>query len=377
MFFKPKIDGMEIIMKKILAALLLLVTLTSLFACGTKYKPVKSTKEESKVVMTVSAGGKSYDVRYELYRAFFLNNRDQVDGGDRSVWSGADAEKYISRINNLIADDVATIYSTLHFAESLGIDPYSKKFEESITEYVRIGVEGNGEVTGHGGDYEAYLASLKEMNLNYSVSVLLIRYQLALEAINEYYSGRVDEVLGNLGSEYEVKAEDVRSYYFGEECARVLHLFYQEGVKSDLELENARAAIAGADSDLSVALYIINNSMGLESELIKDKKVTGSIVGKYALDSDYYSDYAEAAFSLSVGETSDVIRVKGENPGAYVIYKLDKTEEHFNDNYSVIRSSYIDNLVGKRLSEIKRDMTGSVSYTAKYDEINHSSVSMD
>lgn len=364
-------------MKRILTALLLIATLTSLFSCKEKYKPVKSTKEESKVVMTVSADGKKYDVKYELYRAFFLNNKSAVDGGDSSVWSGADAEKYISRINRLIAGDAATIYSTLHFAESLGIDPYSKDFEEKITEYVRIGVEGNGDVKGHGGDYDAYLASLKEMNLNYSVSVLLIRYQLALEAINEYYSGKVDEVLGNLGSDYEIKEDDVRSYYFGDECARVLHIFYQDGVKNDEELENIRTAISGADSDLSVALYIINNSMGLESELIKDKKVTGSIVGKYALDSTYYSAYTDAAFSLSVGMTSEIIKIKGENPGAYVIYKLGKSEEHFNDNYSVIRSSYIDNMVGKNLAEIKSDMTGSVSYTAKYDEIIHPSISMD
>ena len=364
-------------MKKLICLIVLLATLFSLVSCGEKYKPVKSTKEESRVVMTVAVGTKKYEIKYELYRAFFLNYRETVDKGDVSVWTGADAAKYIDQINAMIAENATTIYATLHFAETLGIDPYSEKFEDQITEYVRIGIEGNGDVKGHDGDYDAYLKSLKENNLNYSVSTLLIRYQLALEAINVYFGGRVDAVLGNLGSDSEVKADDVKSYYFSDECARVLHIFYQRGVKSDEELEKIRADIAEKSSELAVALYIINRSMGLESDLIKNEKVTGSIIGKYALDDTVYSPYTEAVFALDTYETSEVIKVLGDDPGAYVIYKLSKTEEHFNENYSVIRASYIDNLVGKSILGIKDQMKATVSYTDEYKEITHSSISMD
>ena len=363
-------------MKKILSVILIALTVFSLYSCKEKYKPVKSTKEESKVVMTLSVGGEKYDVKYELYRAFFLNNRDTVDGGDRSVWTGPDAETYISRINLLIASDAATIYSTLHYAESLGIDPYSEEFEEQITEYVRIGVEGGGDSQGHDGDYDAYLASLKAMNLNYSVSVLLIRYQLALDAINEYYNGRVDAVLGNLGSDYQINSEDVKSYYYSDECARILHIFYQEGVKTEEQLEKIRADIAAKESDMAVALYIINHSMGLESDLIKNNKVSGILVGKYALE-DTYSAYTNETLALAVSETGSVIKIKGDDPGSFIIYKLEKTEEHFSENYDTVRASYIDNLVGKSLLSIENEMKGSVSYTSNYDGIKHSAISMD
>ncbi len=365
-------------MKKILAILLLSATIFSLASCSDEYKPVKSTKEEAKAIMSLPVGNDEYDVRYELYRAFFLTYRDQVDGGNRSVWSSANKGEYINRINELIIDKAATIYATLHFAESLGIDPYSDDFESQITETVRIGVEGNGsDVVGHDGDYDAYLESLKQMNLNYSVSTLLIRYELALEAINEYYAGRVDAVLGNLGDGYDIKEEDVRAYYYGEECARVLYIFYQDGVKSDLALEAIRSEMSGLSGDIDVALYIINHSMGLESELIKNGKVSGSIIGKYALNDLYYRDFTAAALALEKGKVSSVIKTEGDDPGSYILYKLEKADEHFTAEYQTIRASYIDNLVGKSIANIKAAMKNGVSYTKNYDDVEHSNISMD
>ncbi len=365
-------------MKKIAAALLIILTLLSAVSCSGSYKPVKSTKEEAKTVMTVSYDGEDYDIKYELYRAFFLNFKNEVDNGNADAWKSDGAEEYIKKINGMIADNSVKIYAAFALAESLGIDVYSKEFDNEIEEYVRIGVEGNGsDIKGHGGDYEKYLVSLKEMNLNYSVSTLLIRYQLALEAINEYYAGKVDEVLGNVGGDFEIKEEDVRNYYFGEECARLLHIFYAEGVKSDGELLSIRDAMSKETDALGVALYIINHSSGLESDLIKNKKVSGMIIGKYAMNDLYYSKYTEAAFSLDSGELSEVIKISGNSGGSYIIYKLDKSEEHFSDNYETIKTSYIDNMIGKKLFDIEEQMKTGINYTKNYDSISHFDISMD
>ncbi len=365
-------------MKKITAIFLFLATVLCLFSCSDRYKPVKSTKEEARVVMTLSLGGEEYEIKYELYRAFFLSFKSDVDGGDPSVWSGDRSGEYIDKINELIKENCATIYSALHHASTIGIDPYSKEFDEQIEEYVRIGVEGNGDtVKGHGGDYGAYLESLKKMNLNYSVSTLLIRYQLTLEAITEYYGGRVDEVLGNVGGEYEIKREDVESYYNSDECARVLYIYYPDGIKTDEELLTVKDALSLKESDLDVALYIINHSMGLESDLIKNKKVTGSIIGRYALNDLYYSEFTKAAFDLKLGEVSDIIKIGGDSAGSYIIYKLDKTGEHLTEEYETVKSSYIDNLIGKKLDITKSELLLSAELTKNYSDIEHSSIKMD
>ena len=88
-------------MKKIISAVLVLISILTLTAC-TKYKPQKSTKEESETALTLSIGETKYDVPYEVYRTFFLNYRDVIDGGDHSVWQGAEKDKYIKEIESVI-----------------------------------------------------------------------------------------------------------------------------------------------------------------------------------------------------------------------------------------------------------------------------------
>ncbi len=364
-------------MKKIIAVLLLALTLIFTVSCSEKYEPVESTKEEARVVMTVRAGDEEYEIKYELYRAFFLTYKEEVGGSDAEVWSGEDRAEYIEKINKMIADRALEIYSTLHFAETLGIDPYSNEFEDEISEQIRIGVEGGEGHKGHNGDYGAYLDSLKENNLNYSVSVLLLRYQLTLEAINDYYREITDLMFDESEDEHEASKELLTEYYYSDECVRVLHIFYGDGVKTKSELEKVRDDMIAQPSDMDVALYIINHSLGLESELIKDKQVSGSIIGKYALNNLYYSEYSEAAFTLERGEVSEVIHVKGENPGYYIIYMLGKNEDHFKSEYKSIASSYVDNLVGKKLDAICAEMNSSLNYTEEYAEIVHSEISMN
>ena len=149
-------------MKKITALLLLLVTVISLAACGQKYEPVPSTEDELRVVMTLKIDEVLYDVKYELYRALFLANRDTVDGGDRSVWSGESRNEYIAKINEIILDRASDIYGAIHAAKKLGLNVYSSEADGIIEEYIRINVEGNGDsVTGHG-SYDAYLEALKK-----------------------------------------------------------------------------------------------------------------------------------------------------------------------------------------------------------------------
>ena len=94
-------------MKKLTSIVLIIATLAlsilSLASCTkNKYAPVESTAEEKKVVMTLSIDSDKYEVKYELYRALFLALRDEVDGGDRSVWSGENKAEYIEKIDALI-----------------------------------------------------------------------------------------------------------------------------------------------------------------------------------------------------------------------------------------------------------------------------------
>jgi hypothetical protein len=85
--------------KKILALFLALITLLSISACAkNKYKPVPSTDEEKKTVFTLG----EYEVPYELFRTFFLTDKEELDGGDKSVWIGSTAEEYREKAIELL-----------------------------------------------------------------------------------------------------------------------------------------------------------------------------------------------------------------------------------------------------------------------------------
>lgn len=369
-------------MKKLFFLLLVILFSLSLFSCaGEEYEPVESTSEEARVVFTLSYGGKKYEVKYELYRMLFLSNRKAIDGGDTDVWASAQSEEYIEKINEVIRGHAADIFAAIHEAKhTAGYDVYSAEADEAVYEYVKISVEGNGaDVKGHG-SYEAFLAALKERYMNYSVADLLFRYSLAQDALNEYYLGTTDEVLGNIAGDFKVEESDVSEYYWGEESARILHLYFDSSVKDESDMYRYRDGIRDLDDELEVALYIINTGSPVVPEELIDtatRSVSGIMVGKFAYDDLYYSEYTEAAFSTPAGEVSDVILTGGTRPGYYLIYRLEKSEEHFEDCYDDILYSYLTNEMGLRQTDVADRLNDSCEWSRTYSDIVHKDISMD
>ena len=365
-------------MKRIISAILLVaILLTALVSCA-KYPAKRSTWEEKRVVITLNLDGEKYKVKYELYRALFLNYKSQVDGGDSSVWSSGSKDWYIDRINEIIIQKASEIYAVFHLAEEVGIDPYSSDVDKKIKEYIEVSVDGNdSDIAGFDGDYEKYLEALKENNLNYSLQELLFRYEITLGLINEYYKGYEDKALGHIAGDFSYSRDDVRNYYYSDSSVRILHAYLDSGYGSNARerIEYVRTGMLNKSNALEIALYIINNTAVTASDLIINKKVSGVMVGNYAL-SDAYGIYKDTAFALEVGQTSEVIEINDGVTTYYVLYKLEKTEEHFNDCYEDIASAYLDNKIGERLASIASNLAGSAEYTKKYSKITHSEISM-
>lgn len=365
-------------MKKLIALLLALAALFTLFSCSDEYPPVESTEEESRVVMRLSVDGRTYDVKYELYRALFLSNKSTVDGGDDSVWSSENKAQYVEAINKIILDKVSDIYACIHLAGKIGDDVYSNEYENRIKEYIRINVEGNGSITGHG-SYDAYLASLKDNYMNYSVSVLMMRYAYALERIKTYYYGDESDPLDK-GGELSFTESDVKSFYTSDDCSRFLQAFMQKGVMTEEQIEDFRDILDSKSSDMEVALSIIGNTTATATDLISDGKIVGTVIGKYSLDNAYFSEYTEAAFSTPIGELSEVVTVEGVSDGYsdgyYILYRLDKSDDHFTEAYETIAEAYKTHKVGEIIEEIKLSLSENHSFTDDGKAIDHSAVSM-
>ena len=380
-------------MKKIIVILLILATVLSLAGCKKKknndYPPVESTEQEARTVMTLSIDGRTYEVRYELYRAFFLTYKSQVDGGDASVWTGENKSEYVAKINKIILDRVCEIYSAFALCDRIGIDLYSADVENKIKENIRISVEGgsygNSTIEGFG-SYEAYLAALKAANLNYSVQTLMLRYAIAVDAIDTYYigTGSSDEVNYDITiGAIQYTKDDVRSFYYSDDCARVLRASFHK-IVSNTPLETAEklknkleSAANGAytmqSKEEAVFYAIMSSGRFSNAAEIED----GYVMGKYNLDRSYYGDMTDAIFELSEGEVSDPISIVTDSEDTYyVIYRTYKSDAHFEEHYDSIRYVYLTNFVGEITYGITDALKESVSYSDYIININHSEIGM-
>lgn len=378
-------------MKKIIALLLSLACLVSLISCKrkTKYEPVESTEEENTTVMTLTIGEDTYEVKYELYRMFFLNYKSMVDGGNAEVWNGAEKEKYIAEIDKIIISRITEIYSAFAVCKSIGFDLYSKEVDEKIEENIKISVEGgsygNKTIEGYG-SYENYLASLKSMNMNYAVMILLFRYAIAIDAIDSHYIGTVssDDVDINMTiGAISYTRDDVKAFYDSDDCVRVLSATFQTAIATDPEkkaesikeklLTAAASKSAPTDKETAVFLAIMNNSALSGGEEVR----RGKLIGRYNLDRAYYGEMTDAAFALEPYAVSDGIRIVTDvEDSYYILYRADKSDTHFNDNYESIKYIYLTNYVGKILHDTALTLTESVQYTDFLKSVNHTVIGM-
>ena len=362
-------------MKKLISIIIILATLLCLTSCK-KYKPVASTEEEARVVMVLTLDGEKYDVKYELYRAMFLTYKSLVDGGDSSVWSSAGSAEYVARVQSLIISRIADIYAALHHAKKLGIDMYSKSVDSQIEDYITLSIEGGvygGETILGYGSYDAYLESLAKIGMNYSVSDLIYRYNIAIGLISEHYAGTLNED----GTAYEGGAlqyteEDVRAFYFGEDSVRYMSAFIQsEYADARSRADIIRMAMLTYEGDDNkVAATIIGNTISSATDV-----KNGNLIGRYNLDEEKYGDITAEAFSTPIGRVSNVIEVyTGAAAGFYILYPIAKTEDHFKTSYAEIALTYVENEMGRQLEEVQAALTESLGVTDVFRGLDHASI---
>lgn len=367
----------EVKMKKIISLfLVIIIALFALVSCDGYYRPVESSDDESKTVIKLNFGDEVYEVKYEFYRALFLTLKGEVDGGDESVWQSAEKDAYVEKVDELIFERLTDIYAVFSLAADVGIDVYSKDYDNSVLEIVKASVDGGiiagSEYSGFDGDYEAYLESLHEMNLNYSVQDLMIRYALAVDDIFYYYGGDVDNAAKPGALNYT--KEDVLEFYNSDGCVRVYQLYLSKN-RTSFTIESASALrdrIAAKDSESAVVATMIGSST--YGDNIKD----GMVIGKYNLDEFYYKELTDAAFALSYYETSPVIEIStAVDDGFFILYRTTKSAEHFESCYDDIASIYVDDVLGKMINDRADALLSTLLKTEAYAELNHANISMD
>lgn len=362
-------------MKKLIALILCLSTLMTVGCRKNKYPEIESTKEEARVMMSFNIGGERYDMKYELYRALFLNFAEHYDKGDKSFWDRAESIDALAEINEKILEYTLDIFGVLYVAKSIGFDPFSKEAEKMIADYIADSVEGDGDtIIGFGGDYDAYLESIKAANMNYSVQKLLYRYSIAYDKILTYYEGEDDKnnSTANSGGAFAFTPEDVFAFYNSENAVRISPVVIDATYFSFERAQSIRDAMASASTTGEALRNAIVNTTANETEIIE-----GVVIGTHTLDKAYYRDVTVAAFEIDAYETSEVITVVTDKGMEYwILYKQEKNDEHFHKNYNDMASVFTSQKIGEIIDNAKAKLRASLSETDDYKNLKHSGISM-
>ena len=139
--------------------------------------------------------------------------------------------------------------------------------------------------------------------------------------------------------------------------------------------ENVRNKIleAAVNGETAVAYAMIaNGSLIAEAEVER-----GYIIAKHNLDPAYYSEMTEEAFKLGVGDVSPVIEIHdGGERVFYILYRAEKTEEHFNECYNSVLYVFLKDKVGEKLYGVKSELNEKIMMSQFYTELDHGTISM-
>lgn len=319
-------------MKKIALFALALVMILSLISCGNDKDILESTKTEKTVLMTVDG----FEVPLELYRYVALNTKadyEAANGGSKEIWLGESGAMLVEEANAAINDIIVTMYTTRSLAAKYGISPE----DEYIRDTVDILMDNVYESYGY--DYIAYKNDLDAVNMTDAVYRFITENDLLAE---ELYAKLVAE--GEILSE----EDDLRAVVNGNEFIRVKQILLS-GENGNTDEENLALANKLLDKISSGESF-----EDLVQKYGKDLYMFNNNDGYYICRGNRYEEFEDAAFSLEIGEVSEVVKT----PAGYsIIKRYEKESGYLNENFDDLCDEYSEGKYNTILEAHKGNLT--------------------
>ncbi len=288
---------------------LTVLSLALFTSCSDKVKPIKSTKEEMRVIGTCG----DYDVLYEELRYVNMNYKKRFEATyGKDVWS--DSEK-CEDLKNTVLDVMTYNYAVLSLCREVGISHEDKKIQESVQSYIEDIVEAYGGM-------KEYKKALKSEFLTDHY----VRFNTAVDTVEAelFYVYTQDLEL------IENDDEKLLDFFTDGGCARTLHVFVKNDERESIDDNRALAEqvrqsyIDGTPMDELIANY--NQDLTITTK-----------TGLYFTYGQMEEYYEKAAFATKVGGVSEVVEA---SDGFYVIFRLEADEQQVISNYQTLKENY-------------------------------------
>ena len=291
--------------KTVALALAILILSTSVL-CSCSYKAIKASDEDTEVVGQVGGIDVYMDeLRFVTYTYYELL-RDRF--GD-DIFEGAERDKYISMLKELVYSNITANYATLVLCNEvhigLGEDAVLAKVEQQMNETV--------EALGGVRSYKKYL---KE---NYLTDRLL-RFNMEVDILqNELMYVYVDDIMV-IESNDEIVYDIIMEEFIG-----VRHIFVAHSTDGARDKIGAAKARIDAGEKLSNVMADFNEDTDMSSQ------------GLYIMKGYMNKEYEDVAFSLGVGDVSGIVE---DELGFYIIERIKLTPQEILLRFDYLKELY-------------------------------------
>lgn len=365
-------------------ALALVMLVLPLVSCSNS--PIEPTDEERQVVMKI----RDLEVTYDLFRYLFLTYKNDIDGGDSSVWSSDKAGDYWSAAVEKITDVLCERYAVFDLAIANGVDIYGESIENAVQKYVDVTVDGNTDdvyanVARDGVDaltygyyritvatadnpYEGYGSrrkyrrALEEMYMTDNVLRLLFRQEVC-DALMYYML--TDEDTGTIPVDNDTVAEFLNGPNYINTLWISIHNVSEDGsdraankAKAEELYARAKALPTTEAGDAAFRDLIINNTIYTAADT-------------YMYPNEYLESVDEAAFALDIGETTEIIE---DATGFYIIRRIPNDRDYIAEKFDELKSVYLSYAYYAEIEKIKDTLLQNVSYTEFFKTLNGTNV---
>ena len=302
-------------MKKLLKTIALSLALTLIFpllvSCSEKDKNGIADSES-----ILSCG--SREISYGLYKYFFLNYKDNYKKEDLEN----DSEAVYAEITDDCLKSLSGVYGVVTLCEQYGIYTTDADIKEKVNATIDSICEQN---INEENDKTGIKGYRKQLAANYMTEDIL-RFILSVDYAEEKLFIKMTGEGGVINSD-----DATVRLALEEEFIRVLQVYINTS-ETDRSYEECKAlaekiakqAKDGADFDALVA----NNS--------NDYTMTRD--GYYMPRGWMEAEFEDVAFSLGIGESSDVLEL---GDGFHIIKRYECEDEYIEKNYDMLRERYL------------------------------------
>lgn len=287
--------------------------------------------KDSDVIMTIDG----MDVPYSVLKYFIYNYKSENDVLDKDLNDGnAESANLEDKIMSYSLDSTKSLYAVFSLAKKYDIDPFGDIMQTLLD-------------TKFDSERSAY-KSKKEFN-DYLNSNGLCEQSLRLLLLSQICAEEIYYAMIKNG-DINTDKEYIRGVIESDDFIRVLHILVVPKSSSD---EDDSAAKAKAEKAHERAVSG-EDFLSLVKDYGGDAYMYGNSDGYYIMKGVWQREFENIAFSLDIGEISDVFHTSS---GYSILMRMEKESAYIDANFDRLCDDYADAIynlaIEKRSAEIE------------------------